>query len=27
MDEAREKRTVIDLRPVWDRFDAALQKV
>ncbi|GAA5622786.1 putative oxidoreductase YteT [Brucella sp. NBRC 12952] len=27
MDEAREKRAVIDLRPVWDRFDAALQKV
>ncbi|MFS2324519.1 MULTISPECIES: Gfo/Idh/MocA family protein [Brucella] len=27
MDEAREKRTVIDLRPVWDRFDTALQKV
>jgi len=27
MDEAREKRTVIDLRPVLDRFDAALQKV
>jgi predicted dehydrogenase len=27
MDEEREKRTVIDLRPVWDRFDAALQKV
>lgn len=27
MDEAREKRTVIDLRPVWERFDAALQKV
>lgn len=27
MDEAREKRTVIDLRPVWDRFDTALEKV
>lgn len=26
MDEAREKRTLIDLRPVWERFDAALQK-
>ncbi|WP_273728114.1 Gfo/Idh/MocA family protein [Brucella gallinifaecis] len=26
MDEAREKRTVIDLRPVWERFDTALQK-
>ena len=26
MDEAREKRALIDLRPVWDRFDAALQK-
>nr|WP_316656341.1 Gfo/Idh/MocA family oxidoreductase [uncultured Gellertiella sp.] len=25
MDEARMKRAVIDLRPVWDRFDTALQ--
>ena len=24
MDEARKKRTVVDLRPVWDRFDEAL---
>jgi hypothetical protein len=24
MDEARRKRTVVDLRPVWDRFDEAL---
>lgn len=26
MDEARLTRTVVDLRPVWDRFDTALQK-
>jgi len=24
MDEARSKKTVVDLRPVWDRFDEAL---
>jgi hypothetical protein len=24
MDEARMKKAVIDLRPVWDRFDEAL---
>lgn len=24
MDEARMKKTVVDLRPVWDRFDSAL---
>ena len=24
MDEARQTRTVVDLRPVWDRFDEAL---
>jgi predicted dehydrogenase len=24
MDEARLKRTLVDLRPVWDRFDEAL---
>ncbi len=24
MDEARMKRTVVDLRPLWDRFDEAL---
>ena len=24
LDEARAKRSVVDLRPVWDRFDAAL---
>ncbi|MCA1492101.1 Gfo/Idh/MocA family protein [Sinorhizobium alkalisoli] len=25
MDEARTRRTVVDLRPLWDRFDEALQ--
>ncbi|GGD99274.1 oxidoreductase [Aureimonas endophytica] len=25
MDEARTKRTVVDMRPLWDRFDEALQ--
>ncbi|WP_152048739.1 Gfo/Idh/MocA family protein [Aureimonas psammosilenae] len=25
MDEARRRRSVVDLRPVWDRFDEALQ--
>jgi hypothetical protein len=24
MDEARIKKTVVDLRPVWDKFDEAL---
>ena len=24
MDEARKSRQVLDLRPIWDRFDAAL---
>ena len=24
MDEARRTRQVVDLRPIWDRFDAAL---
>jgi hypothetical protein len=24
MDEARTTRSVVDLRPVWDRFDEAL---
>ena len=24
MDEARRKKSVIDLRPIWDRFDEAL---
>ena len=24
MDEARIKKTIVDLRPVWDRFDEAL---
>ena len=24
MDEARMKKTVVDLRPIWDRFDEAL---
>ncbi|MGO8154787.1 gfo/Idh/MocA family oxidoreductase, partial [Rhizobium leguminosarum] len=26
MDEARMKKAVVDLRPVWDRFDEALLK-
>jgi hypothetical protein len=25
MDEARTTRQVVDLRPVWDRFDEALR--
>lgn len=25
MDEARRTRTVVDMRPLWDRFDAALE--
>lgn len=26
MDEARRKRTVIDMRPIWDRYDENLQR-
>jgi hypothetical protein len=26
MDEARRTRTVVDMAPLWDRFDAALER-